>query len=554
MSLQQQQQQAIKYDYPQITDTSTCPNTDETYIKAFLINNEINRNFWKIPQDALKRYVDGFKGRPLVKHPSGDHPDYIKEAGLDERSPTFIKDMLRYQNDYKIGDIVDVQYESLKEDPNRHAYFAYIRLTDPGYLESVKGGSVSSYVSPLIFDLDFKKRGEPTTNFMPLHLAIVNEPAYGNIARIRASCNGDGQPCIDALKKASIDTQQQQEEVVEDENSYFVKSAATNQIYNMPTVQQQQFNKQIDPNYPGLTNLKQVLENSGIDPNQLFTYDSATGGYQPITTSKTVKVKKTDAQGNLITETQDFRAGKQQQPVQQYQQPQQQQQEQENLQNSNLTNPLNTQEQQGLKVNTALNQQPVSTIDQQSPNTNNSVSTAPQLPAEVLQRLKEFDIMKSEFDEIKKFKQTAEERQMLEASEAQRQTIDSAFMPLFPDEGERQQVTDFFVSLNIEDSKLQDLLNFVINGTLNVSDNPPQQKTANPATPKGKVPPQLQKAGIEEVIPVQAYTRRKGGVKGASLVMSSTNPSLLYNENGAIHNSSKFSKGILGDIDWKKFL
>ena len=551
MSLQQQQ--AIKYDYPQLVSCDTCPNTDETYIKAFLINNEINRNFWKIPQDALKRYVDGFKGRPLVKHPSGDHPDYIKEAGLDERSPTFIKDMLRYQNDYKIGDIVDVQYESLKEDPNRHAYFAYIRLTDPGYLESVKGGSVSSYVSPLIFDLDFKKRGEPTTNFMPLHLAIVNEPAYGNIARIRASCNGDGQPCIDALKKASIDTQQQQEEVVEDENSYFVKSAATNQIYNMPTVQQQ-FNKQIDPNYPGLTNLKQVLENSGIDPNQLFTYDSATGGYQPITTSKTVKVKKTDAQGNLITETQDFRAGKQQQPVQQYQQPQQQQQEQENLQNSNLTNPLNTQEQQGLKVNTALNQQPVSTIDQQSPNTNNSVSTAPQLPAEVLQRLKEFDIMKSEFDEIKKFKQTAEERQMLEASEAQRQTIDSAFMPLFPDEGERQQVTDFFVSLNIEDSKLQDLLNFVINGTLNVSDNPPQQKTANPATPKGKVPPQLQKAGIEEVIPVQAYTRRKGGVKGASLVMSSTNPSLLYNENGAIHNSSKFSKGILGDIDWKKFL
>jgi hypothetical protein len=127
-------------------------------------------------------------------------------------------------------------------------------------------------------------------------------------------------------------------------------------------------------------------------------------------------------------------------------------------------------------------------------------------------------------------------------------------MPLFPDENERQQVTDFFVSLNIEDSKLQDLLNFVINGTLNVSDNP-QQKTANPATGTAKkVPPQLQKAAIEEVIPVQAYTRRKGGVKQASLIMSSTNPVLLYNENGAVHTSSKFEKGILGDIDWKKFL
>lgn len=525
--------QQLYADYPQTVSCDTCPVSKETWLKAFLIDDSINRNFWHIPENALKKYIDGFKGRPLISHPSGDHPDYLAE-GLKEASPTFIQDILKHQEQYKIGDIVDVKYEAFKDNPDKQAYFAYIRLTDPNYLQSVKQGASSFYVSPQIFDLDQKPPGEATVNFLPLHLAVVKEPAYGNIARVKASCNGESQSCINALKKAS-----------HDENSYFVSSAANNQTYRNLSSNQQ--SPQLDPNYPGLTNLAKILETAGIDLNQTFTYNSSTGGYQPTTTSKTTKTKKVDQEGNLITETQDFRPGKQQAPLQQQQQEQQYQQT-AGISTNPTTIPTNQLQQPNTNNidKTGLESQPNTTSTLQ--NTNNST---PQVPEEILQKLKEFESMKSEFEEIKKFKQTQEEKQLLAASEAQRQVIDNAFMPLFPDDGERQQVTDFFVSLNVSDQQLQQLLEFVTKGTLNTDNSAAQTQGKQQAPPKDNAPP-VKGAEIENVIPVIAHTRRKG-VKGASLIMSSSNPALEYDEYGN-KTTSTFSKGFLGDINWENLL
>jgi hypothetical protein len=533
--MSQQLQQHTTDDYPRLLSCDTCPNTKETWLKAFLIDDSINQNFWHIPDNALKRYVDGFKGRPLILHPSGDHPDYIAE-GVKEASPTFVQDILRHQEQYKIGDIVDVQYESFKENPDRKAYFAYIRLTNPEYLDKVKQGASSMYVSPQIFDLDQRPPGEPTTNFLPLHLAIVREPAYGNIAKVRASCNGEGSGCINALKKAASAQQQ--------ENSYFVNSAANSQTYNNLSAQVNQ--QQLDPNYPGLTNLAKILEQAGIDLNQAFTYNQS-GGFSPVTQSKTTKTRKVDAQGNLITETQDLRPGKQQ--SQQFQQEQTPNQSQDNLQTSNLSNPnnvLNQQNQQSVGQNPQTPRtDPNTPSSQLQPQTTLTSS----LPEDVLQRLKELDTLKSEFEELKKFKQTQEEKQILAASEQQRQTIDQALTPLFPDDGERQQVTDFFVSLNINDQQLQQLLELLTTGVLNTDKtNAPPNAGGN--TPNKQQPPVKGAEVEQQVIPVVAHTRRR--VKGASLIMGNT-PVSDYDEFGN-KVSSTFSKGILGDIDWEKLL
>lgn len=529
MSHQQLQQQQTTTDYPRLLSCDTCPNTKETWLKAFLIDDSINQNFWHIPDNALKRYVDGFKGRPLILHPSGDHPDYIAE-GVKEASPSFVQDILRHQERYKIGDIVDVQYESFKENPDKKAYFAYIRLTNPQYLDQVKQGASSMYVSPQIFDLDQRPPGEPTTNFLPLHLAIVREPAYGSIAKIRASCNGEVSGCINALKKAS------------QENSYFVNSLANSQTLNNLSATQQQ----LDPNYPGLTNLAKILETAGIDLNQAFTYNPNNGGFQPVTQSKTTKTRKTDQQGNLITETQDIKPA----VVKQQQQDQQQQQQLDQPNNNNNTSPTIT---TTPLTQTGTGTQPGSQVITTQPQPQQLNSTSSPLPEDVIQRLKELDTLKANFEEFKKFKQTQEEKQILAASEAQRQTIDQALTPLFPDDGERQQVTDFFVSLNINDQQLQQLLEFLTTGVLNTDKaaaaapkNPP------PATGGGNNRQQPVKgADIEQVIPVVAHTRRRG-VKGASLVMGNA-PLSDYDEFGN-KVSTTFSKGILGDINWENLL
>ena len=136
-------------------------------------------------------------------------------------------------------------------------------------------------------------------------------------------------------------------------------------------------------------------------------------------------------------------------------------------------------------------------------------------------------------------------------------------MPLFPDDNERQQVTDFFVSLNIADDKLQQLLQFVTQGVLNTDNqqSPGGQPAKQQASPAAKKPNPFQKGAsntvVDEnanIIPVRAHTRRTGGFKGASLVMSSNNPAVLYDEYGNRSSTSKFARGILGDIDYKNLL
>src|SRR5215218_9456167 len=181
--------------FPQIIDVSDTRYTDgienDTYIKAFLMDETTNANFWHVPKQAIEKYVKSFIGKPIISHPSGKHPDYIKEGAVFS-SPDFKKQLFHIQERYKIGEIVDVNYEARKDDPSKFAWFAVGRMTNPDYTKKLKSGSISNFVSPQVFDNSEADPGEATTDFTALHLAIVNEPAYGDRALIRAVCNGKG--------------------------------------------------------------------------------------------------------------------------------------------------------------------------------------------------------------------------------------------------------------------------------------------------------------------------------------------------------------------------
>jgi hypothetical protein len=519
LTQQQQQQQQQNPHYPKIINVATNPETQETYVKAFLINDDINQNFWKVPNEALKKYASSFIGRPLIKHASGDHPPYSQE-GVSESSPTYVEDILRHDLQYKIGEIVDVKYEPFSEDKNKQAWFAYIRMNTGPEIDNIKQGASSFYVSPQIFDLNPPKAGEATTDFIPLHLAVVNEPAYGDIARIKGVCNGEGKPCINALKKAATELISQIEKQRSYIDSSYVEKSGNK---NINLANNQQSNQQLDHGYP-----LQELANTVDQTNNTFTQPQQQQNpvpqpQQQNTTTATQNTKRlqqqeVDANGNVMTKTEEFKPSKKQS------QPQAQQVLQNPTTNIAPVNPEN-----------------VSNLPQEIVNTTTPVDVqTPQLPLEVIEKLKEFDKLKERVDNIDKFKQTQEEKAVLEASEQQRQAIDAAFTELFPDETQRSQVTDFFVKLNIQDADLQTLLDFVTKGVFKTGQdaNQPTQPAQTPGATTS---------------PAGNFGKKK--VKGAAVVLTanSNNNTSSYLNTGVSY-SSKFQNGFLGDINLDNLL
>src|SRR5207344_2409796 len=281
--------------YPQIVDVSTSPCGQETYIKCFLMDDTVNKNYWHIPTNVMKKYASSFIGRPFIYHPSGSHPDYLKEgAKHSEDQSTFIADILDIQDRYKIGDIIDVTYEPIKETPDKKAWFSTIKITNKEILSNILSGSVSRYVSPQVYDVNGSGPNEQTTEFIPLDLAIVNEPAYGNKARIKAQCNGTGPSCLTALKSAALNF------ATALDNSSFLKNLSnnTNNTLTNPI-------NQLDPNQQYN---QPIVANSGYNPYNQQAVTTTAGQFVDqngqLISQKNI-TQEVDANGNLITRTED---------------------------------------------------------------------------------------------------------------------------------------------------------------------------------------------------------------------------------------------------------
>lgn len=439
--------------YPKIIDYTTDPTSNETYLKAFLINDDINQNFWHVPESALKKYASSFIGRPLISHPTADHPDYIAE-GVKEASPTFIQDILNLQNKYAIGQIIDVKQENINPNSDKKAYFAYIKMNNPDVLTKLKSGASSSFVSPQIYDLDHSPPGVSTTNFIPLHLAIVNEPAYGDIAKIRGVCNGEGKPCMNALKKAALELVNQI-----DSNSSFQKNLSNN-TYRLSNNNLSQ---------------EQVLAQSGYNPIV------NTVPHQQVTNevlSQKTQVQEMDANGNLITKIEDKKPSSKK--------------------------AVQTEVPTPVQAPAPVVATPPQVVPQ---------PTEVALPDQIVNNMKGMETVINELREkvsnMENFSKEVKEKQLKEASEAQRATIETALSAI-QDPNAKQEVVDFFVGLNLADDQLSKLLNLVTKGTF--ESEPPNPQAVQPQAP----------TNVRAPVP-------KKGVKGASYNAIFSNDNSLNN-------------------------
>ena len=159
------------------------------FIKKFLIGAEYNMNQWRTPWEAIKKDVWGFEGKPVVLTPNRDHPT------------------VKHQEDYKIGEIVEVGIDELKQ-----IAWQVSQIFDKKAQRLIKEKKIR-FGSPTVLKysddtLEERKLGDGRIQstlhrFIPAHDALVAEPAYGKqVDYIPAVCDGSGEGC--ALKLMAV--------------------------------------------------------------------------------------------------------------------------------------------------------------------------------------------------------------------------------------------------------------------------------------------------------------------------------------------------------------
>jgi hypothetical protein len=184
------------------TATTRYTNPDgRLYVKAFLIDDSLNLNKWAVTPDSIPKNINTFIGKPLVLTEKFDHPQVPETERLDH--------WLAYQEAFRVGTIVDIVS---KNNPvtNSTGYYAVIEVTNDHLKQALRDNSVPIYVSPAIAEPAFGSSGANypdanIANWQGVHLAVVDEPAYGiNRARITEMCGGDSESCLLQLRKAHL--------------------------------------------------------------------------------------------------------------------------------------------------------------------------------------------------------------------------------------------------------------------------------------------------------------------------------------------------------------
>lgn len=161
-----------------------------TFIKKFLIGEEFNMNRWRVTWDAIKLDLKSFLGKPLVLTPNRDHP------------------RVRVQEDFRVGDIIDVGLDELKRTAWQVSHVTNANAIQLIRDEKVKWGSPTV----LQFSKDTTERinlgnGKIETTlhrFKGAQDALVGNPAYGkDVDFIPAICDGTGEGCALKLMEVS---------------------------------------------------------------------------------------------------------------------------------------------------------------------------------------------------------------------------------------------------------------------------------------------------------------------------------------------------------------
>lgn len=196
-------------------------NNNRLFVKAFLIDDSLNINRWRVSKESIDKNINSFIGKPLILYLNA-HKEFDHPAPAQGQFET-LNHWLSYQETFRIGSIIDIVTKPHPSIPNARTYHAIIEVTHPDAKTSLRDNKVPVYVSPAIAEfvhpkaggdnkapqaaaiVDPESGGALVNEWTGVHLAIVNEPAFGvKKATISASCGGSEESCLLQLRQAMV--------------------------------------------------------------------------------------------------------------------------------------------------------------------------------------------------------------------------------------------------------------------------------------------------------------------------------------------------------------
>lgn len=163
------------------------------FIKTFGLSDKRNKNGWRVTWDSIKRKIATFvnNARPGI--------EYIKceedQCDLDHTEGATKEQAVAMQEPYRRTTIIDYTL-----DENTHTAYFIHQTDDAEFFAKVQAGKIK-HVSPSIWPtpgaydiLGRTERGMliDVYDWEGLHDAFVNNPAFGDEAKVVATCEGEG--------------------------------------------------------------------------------------------------------------------------------------------------------------------------------------------------------------------------------------------------------------------------------------------------------------------------------------------------------------------------
>ena len=159
------------------------------FIKGFLLNTKRNKNGWRVTWESIMKYASDFVNHPGIYMTISGEPDHTDGMTYREN--------MRNQEEFRVVNIIDVIPDPTTETLN------YVgEILDDDFEREYDAGNINM-TSPAVWPEEMKQvgtmiDGRPELDVMvwrALHVAYINDPAYGTDANTITTCDGDGLAC-----------------------------------------------------------------------------------------------------------------------------------------------------------------------------------------------------------------------------------------------------------------------------------------------------------------------------------------------------------------------
>ena len=164
------------------------------FLKTFAINDKRNKNGWRAVWEGIRKNIETFKGKPGIEFVKCDEDG----CDLDHTEAQTEEMSLQVQEPFRVTTIVGFTF-----DESTHTAYFIDKVNDADFFQKVKSGEIK-YVSPSIWPksggyeiVGQMENGQPMIDvweWSGLHKAYVNKPAFGDDAKITATCEGHDCP------------------------------------------------------------------------------------------------------------------------------------------------------------------------------------------------------------------------------------------------------------------------------------------------------------------------------------------------------------------------